>query len=144
MKSILIILGLFFLISTNVNAQQAVGIRGLYVVGGSLTYKVFVHNRAAVEVIGSFYQKRDFDVAVLYEWHRYFGDSHNFSYYYGLGGHTNLRVSTLAAVGVLGLDYHFSNIPLNLSLDWIPTILRLKRGDDYWFDGGGLAIRYMF
>jgi hypothetical protein len=47
--------------------------------------------------------------------------------------------------GVLGLDFKFSEIPLNLSLDWQPSFSFY--GDDYFdfFEGGwgGLSIRYM-
>jgi len=144
MKNLLMFVMMCFMITfANAQSGQAIGIRGIYDVGGSVTYKINVHNQSAFEVIGTFYKYRDFDITALYEIHRNIGDRGKFSYYYGIGGHTNLRVSNLAAVGVLGLDYRFSKIPLNLSLDWIPTILTLKR-DDYRFNGGGLAIRYMF
>ena len=45
--------------------------------------------------------------------------------------------------GILGLEYTFSEIPLNLSIDWKPAFdIVGHRG--FWGDGGALSVRYAF
>jgi hypothetical protein len=56
------------------------------------------------------------------------------TYFYGAGGYLafvktynptkqkNETDPNIGAQGVIGLDYKFSNIPLNLSLDWKPEL----------------------
>lgn len=143
-NSVFILVFLLVSVFSFSQTHSAIGVRGLYSLGGSVTYKTFVAQQGAVEVIGNFYRKREFDVTVtvLYEWHKELGTK-GLYYYFGVGGHTSLNARDLAGVGVLGLDFRFSSIPLNLSLDWMPTLWRL-RGNNSRFDGGGLAIRYMF
>ena len=53
--------------------------------------------------------------------------------------------SALGVDGVIGLDYKVSSIPVNLSLDWQPSI-EFGSGFNNGFNGswGGLAIRYTF
>lgn len=51
--------------------------------------------------------------------------------------------TTLGVMGVAGLDYKFSEAPVNLSVDWVPTFFI---GDGYvsGFGGGygALSVRY--
>jgi hypothetical protein len=45
--------------------------------------------------------------------------------------------------GVVGLDYKFKDVPINLSLDWQPSFSFV--GYNYFEGGwGGLGIRYTF
>ncbi len=45
--------------------------------------------------------------------------------------------------GVLGLDYKFKGVPINISADWQPSFNFI--GYNYFEGGwGGLAIRYTF
>ncbi|HEY8687835.1 MAG TPA: hypothetical protein VIM07_01270, partial [Chitinophagaceae bacterium] len=55
------------------------------------------------------------------------------------GGATSIGVD-----GVLGLDYKIPSAPLNLSLDWQPSI-EFGNGFNNGFSGnwGGIAIRYV-
>lgn len=79
-----------------------------------------------------------------------------FDYYYGAGlalglhswrhNHNNNDWNTGASVGVpvqLGIEYNFSELPLNLSLDLRP-IITLRREGIFVPSSLGLGIRYMF
>ena len=50
---------------------------------------------------------------------------------------------SLGLNGVLGLDYKFKGAPINLSLDWIPT-LRLTPDTDFYSGDIGLGVRFTF
>jgi hypothetical protein len=45
--------------------------------------------------------------------------------------------------GILGLEYTFSEVPINLSLDWKPAFNFLGN-TGFWGDGGALSVRYAF
>lgn len=66
-----------------------------------------------------------------------------FNWYAGLGGSLgtyNNSIFGIGVVGQLGIEYNF-NIPLQISLDWRPTIL-----NSYYtyYGGNGLSLRYRF
>ncbi|MBK9151330.1 MAG: hypothetical protein IPM26_10160 [Saprospiraceae bacterium] len=69
-----------------------------------------------------------------------------YTWSYGIG---NVGYYELGASGVLGLDYSFDDIPLNLSVDWAPTIVLLNNWGENWglsrFRGGygALTARYI-
>ena len=64
------------------------------------------------------------------------------NWYAGLGGSLGSYTSNfgIGIVGQIGLEYNF-NIPLQISLDWRPTIF-----NSYYtyYGGNGLSIRYRF
>ncbi|MFT3752908.1 MAG: hypothetical protein QM800_08525 [Paludibacter sp.] len=64
------------------------------------------------------------------------------NFYAGLGGTIGTYNPNfgLGVVGQLGLEYNF-NIPLQISLDWRPTILNTYYT---YYGGNGLSIRYRF
>jgi hypothetical protein len=45
--------------------------------------------------------------------------------------------------GILGLEYNFVEVPINLSIDWKPSF-NIVNNHDFWADGGALSIRYIF
>ena len=45
--------------------------------------------------------------------------------------------------GILGLEYNFTEIPVNFSIDWKPSF-NLVGYSGFWGDGGALSIRYIF
>lgn len=45
--------------------------------------------------------------------------------------------------GVIGLDYKFADLPINISADWMPG-LALIGGGGFFGSAGGLAVRYTF
>jgi hypothetical protein len=52
-------------------------------------------------------------------------------------------VTNIGAAGIIGLDYNFPNIPLNLSLDWKPELNLIEK---IGFEAStvGFSVRYRF
>ncbi len=154
---------LVLLISNETLAQSeykaAVGLRVGIPVSASL--KFFITEPGALEIHSGFW--RDpvghgftyFRAGAMYQHHFPIGDIAGFKWYVGGGAfvefynydndYINEPSSTdigLHAVG--GVDYKFSNIPLNVSADWMPTVF-LGSGP-YGFRGtyASVAARYTF
>lgn len=101
------------------------------VVNNSISIKHFFNERTAIEGLFSFGDP--LAIGALYEIHKPIPGS-GIQWYYGAGGYlsfikkynTNLQKNetntNMGAQGVIGLDYKFANIPLNLSLDWKPEL----------------------
>ena len=71
-------------------------------------------------------------------------------WYYGGGGFIGLwsagnseNGTRIGIAGNLGLDYAFEDIPLNISLDWIPSFALVGFGNGFAGATGGLAVRYI-
>ena len=121
---------------------------------GGLTVKTFIKPTVAVEGLGYFYTD-GFRLTGLYEWHYNIEGVEGLKWYVGPGAHlavfnTNWKdkypgnnPTGIGVDGVLGLDYKFNSIPINLSVDWQPSFNFV--GYNYFEGGwGGLAIRYTF
>lgn len=116
--------------------------------GGGISFKQFVNGNNALELIGYFWNKGA-RITGLYEIHGPVSGAAGLQWYIGPGAHIgfyntkNGDGSFIGVDGVLGLDYKFSGAPINLSLDWQPS---LEFGTNRGFTGswGGLGIRYTF
>lgn len=125
--------------------------------GGGVSYKNFVTGNNAVEGIGYFWE-RGARLVGLYEFHYGIPGAPGLAWYVGPGAHIgfyndnyydgryydgNGSGSFVGIDGVLGLDYKFDGVPINLSVDWQPSF---EFGDNRGFIGswGGLGIRYTF
>jgi hypothetical protein len=67
-----------------------------------------------------------------------------FSWYVGAG--PSMLIDDpfyLGFSGELGLDYHFSAVPISLSLDWRPTFWLIEK-TSFRAEGFGLNVRYVF
>jgi hypothetical protein len=102
--------------------------------------------RAALEFIGYF--NDGFAVLGLYEWYIDLNQTRNLNFYFGGGGLAGFKNESsgggavLGVSGVIGLDYKFLKIPLNLALDWQPSF-QIGRVDEVK-SFGGLAVRFAF
>jgi hypothetical protein len=100
--------------------------------------------RAALEFVAYF--KEGFAVLGLYEWHFAINEPRNLKFYLGGGGvvgfknESNGGGAVLGIAGVIGLDYKFLKLPLNLCLDWQPSY-QIGKVDELK-NFGGLAVRY--
>ncbi len=100
-------------------------------VNNSISIKHFVTNKMALEGLFSFGDP--LALGLLIEIHKPFSSS-GLQWYYGAGGYLsfvktynpnkqrNETNTNFGAQGVLGLDYKFPNVPLNLSMDWKPEL----------------------
>lgn len=99
----------------------------------AVTIKHFVKSDAAIEGIGYFW-KDGFRATGLYEWHGDIRGAAGLKWYVGGGAHIDVwddeyreRNDTDGGAaagldGILGLDYKFRGAPINISLDWQPSI----------------------
>ena len=87
----------------------------------SITGKYFVTDRSAVEGIISFGSR--FGIGGLLEIHRPM-NVEGLRWFYGAGAYLGFESGDtyLGPTGILGLDYKFENVPINLSLDWKPEL----------------------
>ena len=156
MKKLMLGISLILLFSGVVKAQDyntGIGLRGGFSSG--LTVKHFISDDTAIEGILSS-RWHGINITGLYEIHKKSFSINELSWYYGFGGHIGFwdgdRVgwaddddayTVLGIDGILGLEYSFKEVPINLSLDWKPA-LNLIGYTGFWGDGGALSIRYIF
>lgn len=133
--SFLLISGLC--VATTVSAQDyktGVGVRlssSPAMVNNSITLKHFLNERTAIEGLFSFGDP--LALGALVEVHKPLSAS-GIQWFYGGGGYIGFVKTynatkdkdetdvNFGAQGIIGLDYKFVNLPLNLSLDWKPEL----------------------
>lgn len=155
MKKIISLLLLSFLAVVSLNAQtnysRAVGIKA----GGgfSFTYKQFVTENNNLEAQATLWNK-GFRVSGLYEFNFYrFEQAPGLALFAGPGVHIGFwkdefqkdynSKAEFGIDGIIGLDYKFSNVPVNISLDWQPAVT-LVGSAGFSPSFGGIGIRYTF
>jgi hypothetical protein len=150
MKKVLMVLIAGVFITLAAQAQEnsyrnAVGIRlgpSVPAVKSGITFKHFLASNNAIEGILSFGD--GFAICGLYEIHKPIA-AENLQWFIGFGGYAGFvnKVTSIGAAGIVGLDYNFTNIPLNLSLDWKPELNIIEK---VGFEGStvGLSVRYRF
>ncbi len=156
MKRFLITTAIIFCITIFSNAQDyntGIGLRGG--LSSGVTVKHFVGEKSAIEGIVSARWK-GFNIVALYEIHNQAFDVEGLNWYYGFGGHVGFwdganvgwaddtNSYTVAGLdGIIGLEYNFNDIPLNVSIDWKPAF-NIIGYSGFWGDGGAFSIRYIF
>ncbi|MBK8711228.1 MAG: hypothetical protein IPL97_05010 [Niastella sp.] len=113
--------------------------------GVGLSLKTFIQDKAALEFVG-FFNSAGARVTGLYEFHGDLNTEGNLKWYIGPGAHVGFYKgnNTLVGIdGVVGLDYKFNELPLNISLDWQPSF-EFSKGYGFAGGWGGLGIRYTF
>ncbi|MGM0567469.1 MAG: hypothetical protein ACQESX_11975 [Bacteroidota bacterium] len=158
MKKIAFTILLTFFAFSFSNAQDyntGIGLRGGFANG--LTVKHFISSNTALEGILSTRWK-GFQLTGLYEIHQRAFNTERLNFYYGFGGHVGFwdgdntggdwgdsgeSYTVVGIDGILGLEYNFTEIPFNLSVDWKPAF-NLVGHSGFWADGGALSVRYIF
>ena len=116
--------------------------------GGGISLKHFFTSQNAGELIGYFWN-RGVRFTGLYEIHGDINNAPGLKWYIGPGAHigfynTKYGDGAFAGIdGVIGLDYKFNGAPINVSLDWQPSI-EFGNGRGFVGSWGGLGIRYTF
>lgn len=153
----------FSLFTYSVNGQSydnAVGLRLAWGIGG--TYKHFFNEKVAAEGIVNFrswgtfgFRYRRTRITGLVSIHQPLEEVvEGLQWYVGGGAFAGFwsgaysRVydynsTQIGIAGVIGLDYKFSDLPINVSADWMPGIA-LSGGGGFIGSSGGLAVRYTF
>lgn len=91
-------------------------------ISNSVSAKYFIKQQDALEALVSFGDR--FGIGLLYEKHRSFTNESGLRWFYGFGGYAGFQGGDtyLGPAGVLGFDYKFKDVPLNISLDWKPEL----------------------
>lgn len=146
---------LFFSINaTSQDFNSAVGLRIGYPL--SVTYKKFISDQNAIEAYAgyrNFFGASYFSFSGAFQIHKDIDEVDRLQYYFGAGasvvkwnldfgsGNTSLGIN-----GYLGLSYTLENTPLNVSIDWIPTLFingQSGFGSGFSASAGSLAVRYV-
>jgi hypothetical protein len=125
--------------------KNAIGIRlgsSVPAIKSGITYKHFIGSNA-LEGILSFGD--GVGVCGLYEIHKPISSVDNLQWLIGFGAYVafNNSNSNVGAAGIIGLDYKFKEIPLNISLDWKPE-LNIISIVAFEASGVGLSARFTF
>ncbi|RYY31425.1 MAG: hypothetical protein EOO04_01245 [Chitinophagaceae bacterium] len=134
--------------------RMAIGLRlsnSIPTLNNSITGKYFVTDRSAIEGIISFGSK--FGVGALLEIYKPF-NTEGLSWFYGAGAYAGFASNSdqygkgggrvfVGPTGILGLDYKFPNVPVNLSLDWKPE-LDIVPAINFVPDAFALSVRFAF
>jgi hypothetical protein len=149
---------LFLFASIDANAQQyksAIG--GRFGASNGITFKTYFTNRHAIDAILNLRSTKSYSTFVLtglYEVHApitSFPNVDGLSWYYGAGGSIGSHKDKATDEGdfkfnidgALGLDYKFTDAPINISLDWKPAI-DLTPDTGFEGEGLGMSLRYTF
>ena len=136
---------------TNSMYHQAIGIK---VPGGfSVTYKKFLTQTHNIEAQATIWNK-GFRLSGLYEFNFYsFDKVEGLAWFVGPGAHIGFWKQTyqkdynskadFGIDGIIGLDYKFKDVPVNVSLDWQPSVT-LVGSAGFTPAYGGIAVRYTF
>ncbi len=156
MKKIIFAFCFVLVAAFGANAQDyntGIGLRGGFFSG--LTVKHFLNESNALEGLLST-RWSGFDITGLYEIHNQAFNTPGLNWYYGFGGHIGFwdgnhvkwaddynNYTVIGVDGILGIEYNFSEVPINIGLDWKPA-LNLVGHTGFWGDGGAISIRYIF
>ena len=148
---------LFFGLSSynEVKAQTYATAAGLRLgVSTGVTFKHFIKDDLALE--GILHSKwRGLLITGLFEVHKNIREVRGLRWFYGGGAHIgswNYRNRTpieyqgrtvVGIDGIIGLDYMFDDLPLNLSLDYKPAFNLITSGG-FWGTETALSVRYTF
>ena len=145
LTTLLVFAALFY--GEQIHAQDyrfALGVRlsnSAPTLNNSITGKYFVTDRSAVEGLVSFGSR--FGLGALLEIHKPFNTIPQLRWMYGGGAFVGFEDEDtyLGPTGILGLDYKFENVPINLSVDWKPE-LNIIPDIDFVPDAFALSVRF--
>lgn len=131
--------------------NRAIGVK--FPGGFAISYKQFLKQNQNVEGEAMFIPN-GFRAVGLYEWNWNIQGIDGLRWYVGPGAHigfwnnnytkkSNTSNAGIGIDGVIGLDYKFYDLPLNISLDWQPSVDVIgSTGTALGY--GGIGVRYTF
>lgn len=156
---LLLLIGFSFVFNNEIQAQSfsnAVGLRLGYPV--SVSYKQFISETGAFEVYAGtrgYFDYRWMNISAAYQKHAPLDDIvPGLEWYWGVGASAflysfdNTFVGEannlgLGAQGYLGVQYNFEDMPVNVTVDWVPTFFLSGYISGAGFGYGSLAVRYI-
>jgi hypothetical protein len=112
-------------------------------VTSGITVKHFLNEKTALEGILGI--NDGLGICGLYEIHFPIEAVNNLQWFAGPGAYIAFRNSStfFGGAGVVGLDYKFEEIPLNLTIDWKPELNIIPK-IEFESSGIGISVRYAF
>ena len=149
MKKYIFLIILFVSISVCIQAQNynsAIGVRlgpNTANITAGFTLKHFINENTALEAIIGV--NNGLGICGLYEKHFDIEAVKNLQWLAGFGGYVAFTGSNTAigGAGIIGLDYKFEEIPLNVTLDWKPELNIISKVG-FEASGIGLSARFTF
>ena len=153
-RSFLFLIACMLLSASQLRAQDyktALGIRLSSqgpAINNSVSFKYFMNPKLAIEGLFTFDRKAA--IGALFEVHNPMPSTEGLQWFYGAGAYlgfdsdkTHTDRALMGGQGIIGLDYKFANLPLNLSLDWKPELNII---DNINFEPAavGFSIRFTF
>ncbi len=140
------------------NAQSyssAVGLRLGYPL--SVSYKQFLNENGAIEAFGGFRSWSGYswvNLGAMYEHHQPIPNVDGLNWYFGGGAsvffwnYKDVFLEDEASVsfgilGTIGLDYKFEEVPINVSVDWVPAFFVNGYDNGFSADYGAVSVRYV-
>ena len=135
--------------------DNLIGIRGGWYSG--ISFQHYLSDGKAIEGLFQF-ARGGMNITGLYELHEPINGADGFGFYYGAGAHVGIYQkdrynlfgdrytgsgSVIGADGIVGVEYIFDQIPLQLSLDYKPA-LNIGGGGLWLFHDAALGIRIYF
>ncbi len=130
-------------------SQTSVGVRGGAAgIGDGVSLKHFISEATAVEALLTFGENH-LAVSAIYELHKGISDLDGLFLEYGAGpyvgfydtnGNDEVRIG---ATGIIGLEYHITQIPVTISLDYNPS-MQIIDAVDLDIVGVSASLRYVF
>jgi len=156
MKKIILTLTLALFLNTLASAQDyntAIGLRLGTSIG--VTARHFLGEKSAVEGLLTT-RWQGLEITGLYEFSNNAFDVDRLNWYFGFGAHlgfyngdntpwgeSGTSYAILGIDGIIGMEYSFIDVPINLSLDWKP-MFNLTSYTGFWGDALALSVRYTF
>lgn len=151
MKVKVFLLGLLFmaLAATSQGQSYQTAIGGRFGYFNGVTVKHFISGSNALEGIVSTRWK-GFIITGLYEFQKSIPGASGLDWEIGGGAHIGLfnadtdeyQESVFGLDFIVGLEYTFQQVPINLALDWKPAFN--LSGHGWWGDGFALSARFHF
>ena len=144
-----IIFAFSFIFLNSISAQSyssAVGVKLGYCLNG--TFKKQIKENFYVDIYAGFRTHFILGGAAV-EFHKPIEEVENLYWYYGGGAYfgsynyNSFSYTFIGINGVLGLDYSFDEIPLNVSVDWMPGFNLTGDNNGFYSYVGGLSVRYI-
>ncbi len=149
-------LGLFA--ASHLQAQtykSAIGVRAGY--PWAATFKTFISDNSAIELYGAARGYTNYgwiSINGAYQLHFPIEGVDGLQWYVGAGAGIHFwhyskafgdpdAKQSISVHGYLGLDYKLPDIPLNVTLDWVPNIFLNGYGSGFYGRYGNLGVRYV-
>jgi hypothetical protein len=156
MKKTFLTITLAILITSLASSQDyktGVGLRLGTSIGA--TIKHFVGQKSAFEGLLTT-RWQGVEMTGLYEIHNNAFDVEKLNWYFGFGAHlgfyngdntpwgdAGVNYTLFGIDGIIGMEYAFSEVPINLGLDWKP-VFNLTGYASFWGDALAFSVRYTF